>query len=556
MWALKMLLYWALSVLSAIHFARAAGARQPPKQCEQLKLNAQPDVEILSVIGFKRLNVSTPGIAFMGMANQAGLNFCDVTILLKHPGANDRVYVKVWLPLEGWNGRFVGAGGGAFYGSLFDLEFGQAVARGYAVAGTEAGLFTNMTEDLNRGSWVLKEKGVINTDSLKNWVFRSVHDMAVVGKATIEAYYGEKPKFSYWYGCSTGGRQGYMEAQKFPQDFNGILAIAPSVNSPSLSTANMWAQIVMNQRNVFPLPCVYEKFVGEMVAVCDKVDGVEDGIISDPSNCVFDPSAVIGLNATCNGVPKTVTSEEAEVVRQILKGPVNTAGERMWYGLSVGTPFSGSANTDVKNGKTVGIPFPTAEAWIRYFLMKDPSYNPSGASFADMEKFMLQSNAEYGDIYEATNPNLSAFRQAGGKLLTWHGVADEVIPYEGTIHYRREMERKLGGAAAVDDFYRLFLAPGVEHCGGGAGPVPTDPLADLVAWVEHGKPPTTLKASTKNSKGALVTRNLCLYPGIWKYRGEGDPNTAESWTCTKNATCGPICGNLPIVVNTIKTGTN
>jgi feruloyl esterase len=281
-----------------------------------------------------------------------------------------------------------------------------------------------------------------------------------------------------------------------------------------------------------------------MILACDKVDGVEDGIIVDPSACTFDPSVLVGSSASCDGALRTVSSEEAEVVRQILKGAVSASGDLLWYGMSLGTPFFGVAKTEVKNGTVIGVPYSTAEAWIRYFLKKDAAYNPTSASFADMEQYMRQSIAEYGEIYDSINPDLSAFRQAGGKLLTWHGVADEMIPYQGTVHYRREMERKLGGAAVVDDFYRVFLAPGVHHCGGGAGPVPTDPLADLVSWVEHSKPPEIMHASTKSSQGTLISRNLCLYPSIWKYTGQGDRNIAESWTCQRNLTCGPICGNL------------
>jgi hypothetical protein len=538
------ILYWALFVLSFIQHTRSSASQQQAQECEKLKLDTQPGVDILSITGLQKRNVSTPGVLSMALPEQAGLNVCDVTIILNHRGSDDRVIVRVWLPLSGWNGRFIGAGGAAFYGSLFELGFGQVVARGYAVAGTDAGLFANMTEDLNRGSWILKEKGRINTDALKNWVSRSVHDMAVVGKAVTEAYYGAKPKFSYWYGCSTGGRQGYMEAQRHPKDFNGILAIAPSANSPVLSTASMWPQIIMNQLKVFPAQCVFEKFVQEMILACDEVDGVKDGIIVDPTACKFNPSVVVGMNASCDGVLQTVSSQEAEVVRQILRGPRSASGDRLWYGISVGTPFYGMANTEMKNGTVVGAPYSTAEAWFRYFLKKDPAYNPSTASFAEMEQYLRQSIAEYGEIYDTVNPDLSAFRDAGGKLLTWHGVADEMIPYEGTVLYRRDMERKLGGAAAVDDFYRIFFAPGVQHCGGGVGPVPTDALSDLVSWVEDGKPPETMRAATKNAQGTLITRNLCLYPSIWKYTGQGDPNVAETWTCQRNLTCGPICGNI------------
>jgi Tannase and feruloyl esterase len=231
------------------------------------------------------------------------------------------------------------------------------------------------------------------------------------------------------------------------------------------------------------------------------------------------------------------------VVRRILAGPKSRSGERLWYTISPGTSFSSSAATVPRNGTVVGVPFSTAEAWFRYFLKKDAAYNPSSATFDDMEPFLGQSNLEYGEIYDTNNPDLSAFRQAGGKLISWHGIADETIPYESSVRYRQAMERKMAGVA-LDDFYRLFLAPGVHHCGSGAGPVPTDPLSDLVDWVEKGRPPSTLPAETRNSNGTLITRNLCLYPSIWQYKGRGDVNIAESWTCTRNLTCGPICGNL------------
>jgi hypothetical protein len=207
----------------------------------------------------------------------------------------------------------------------------------------------------------------------------------------------------------------------------------------------------------------------------------------------------------------------------------------LWSGIPIGAGFDLAGTRVDEDGKRVGQPFPVPAIWVSTFLKRQPwpSYDLSTITYADFAKLFEKSQAEYDTIIGTDNPDLSAFRRSGGKLLTWHGQADQLIPTQGTVDYRRRVELAMGGARRVDDFYRLFLAPGVSHCAGptSTGPAPTDALGALTAWVEQGKAPQTLSAATKDSSGKTVTRELCLYPSVSRYSGHGDPADAGSYYC-------------------------
>jgi len=230
-------------------------------------------------------------------------------------------------------------------------------------------------------------------------------------------------------------------------------------------------------------------------------------------------------------VEVTIGWKTADIVRKTLDGPTPLNESRLWYGLNVGTAFDVIAYTITSNGTIVGMPFAISDSWIRYFLEKDPNYNTSSITYLEYAQLFAQSNAEYEGVIGTNNPDLSAFRAAGGKMVTWHGLADPLIFPNGTVHYYEQVKRTMGGATAVNDFYRLFLAPGVAHCGGGNGPAPTNPLDAVVAWVEQGKAPDILSAEVADASGALVTRDICLYPLVSHYDGKGDTKSASSYSC-------------------------
>ncbi|OBT98119.1 hypothetical protein VE01_03846 [Pseudogymnoascus verrucosus] len=501
----------------------------PAQRYSNLIIRSLPDISIISINSSPVYNYSYPAIPSSNTP-VSGVDFCNVTIILDHRRANDSVLVTVWLPFKGWNGRFQATGGGGLAAGLFEPELAPAVAAGYATAGTDGGLTLGGTIDANSGLWVLGSDGTPRAELVKNFAYRSQHDLAIVGKAVTKQFYGTSPKYSYWNGCSTGGRQGYFAAQKYPGDFDGILASAPALNTPQLSVADFWPSVVMANL-VAPPKCVFEAYQANIILTCDPLDGVKDGLISNTKKCNLDTQGLIGHIITCDSGNLTITQEHAHTVSKILQGATSLSGNKQWYGIPPGASFNGLANTSTTNGTTIPVPFSSAEAWIRYFVMQDPDYDTAHMTFKEFDNAFSASIAKYSGILGTNEPDLTVFYKRGGKLLTWHGLADPLITHEGTVRYRERLEQRMGGQKKVDEFYRLFLAPGVAHCGGGIGPAPLDPLHALVEWVESGKAPVTLGATGVDSNGTTLTRNLCRYPLLLTYDGKGDINNADSYSC-------------------------
>jgi hypothetical protein len=476
--------------------------------CGSLTAPQVPNAEVTSLTAQERLDYVVPPGPFNPEPIPVS-PFCDVSLTLTHPGTNDTVRIAVWLPLDSWNGRFQGTGGGGYAAGLFEYQLAPAVLGGYAAASTDAGVQSDIESPGNLAA---------NPELLTNFASRSLHDMATAGKALTAQFYNRPARYSYWNGCSTGGRQGLMSAQKYPTDYNGIMAAAPAINWTEFLVAEQWPQVVMNEMNTHPSPCKMEAFRQAATTACDRLDKVADGIISAPSTCDYNPYRLVGTKVPCEGQEVTITKADAAVVAKIWAGP------GVWSGLPKGTPFYGIANTTPDG--TAGLPFPIADNWIKYFVLKDPTYDTSTLTYSDWYRVFAQSIREYAATIDTSNPNLTRFRAAGGKLITWHGEADELIFPAGTTNYWRRVDAATPGK--TDDFYRLFMAPGVGHCGGGTGATPVDPLAAVVAWVEQGKAPDVLPAASPTA-----TRNLCPYPLVSRYEGTGNPNDATSYRCAR-----------------------
>ncbi|KAK1547730.1 hypothetical protein CPAR01_01697 [Colletotrichum paranaense] len=459
-------------------------------------------------------------------------DFCNFTLALNHHGADDVVFVSIWLPSEDtWNGRFLATGGGGLAAGTFASALAGPVSKGFAAGSTDAGLTLNHTIDANSGQWALRASGSINEPLIENFATRSIHEMALIGKEAVKAFYGTKPHHSYYSGCSQGGRQGYFAAQYDPYDFDGVLANAPAINTPQLSPADFWPSVVMGNIAA-PPQCVFLEYQKAIIAECDPQDGAKDGLISAPEKCQFDTSQLIGqsINCTDTGGPVVITEDFAEVIAKTLEGSRTTTGNFLWYGNPPGAPFTGLANTKTVDGVTVPVPFAAAEAWMRYFVAQDPDLDTASLTSAEFEDIFNESVAKYTKPFGSDDFDLTEFKQAGGKLLTWHGMGDPLITHLGTTLFWDRLQERLGGVESLKSFYRLFLAPGAGHCGGGYGPVPVEPLSVLVDWVETGKAPDTLFAVTTQS-GTNTTRNLCPYPHSIKYKGSGDVKDAMSFTC-------------------------
>jgi hypothetical protein len=434
--------------------------------------------------------------------------YCEVTVTLTHPGVGDRVGVNVWLPVSGWNGRFQGVGGGGYSMIGIDASLAEQIKLGYAVATTDGGVDTNPS---NPSKWALDANGNVNIELLRNFASRSLHDMAVAGKAVTTQYYGRAANYSYWNGCSTGGRQGLMNAQRYPDDYDGINAAAPAINMDRFVVADLWPQVVQNEERNRLSQCELDAFEKAAVNACDNIDGVADRVVNDPRKCRYNPYDLVGTKIVCDGREVVISRADAEVIRKIWDGPHG------WYGFNRGADLSWVAGDP---------PFEIAATWVQYFIKQNPDYDIATMTYADYYRVFAESQARYNRIIGTDNPDLSAFRESGGKMITWHGTDDAMIPYQGTVDYRERVGTRTG---KVNDFYRVYLAPGADHCFGGPGAAPVDPMAALIDWVEKGKAPETLPARTADGS---ATRNLCLYPLVAKYRG-GDPNSADSFTCRR-----------------------
>ncbi len=504
-----------------------APASARPFDCASMPVRAPAGTEVEAVTAVRDMGGTIKGTGVLQGEVTDVPAFCKVTVTLTHPGEDDHATVRTWLPEKGWNGRFQALGGSAYLAGDNGVGMGTAVKNGYAATTTDAGVGDAL--DVN---WALNSEGEVNTTPLKNFASRSQHEAAVVGKEVVDAVYGKRAAYAYFTGCSTGGRQGYMEAQRHPDDYDGILADAPAVNWDEFEVATLWPQVVMNNQKTFPSGCELDAFTDAAVKACDSLDGVGDGLVNDPERCDFDPRGLIGTKVACNGDELTITAADAAVVRRIWDGPRTASGKKLWYGVPIGADLRGlAAVTTGTDGTVKGSPFPVPAAWVGLWVKKDPSFDLSKITYRQFTELFEQSQAEYDGVIGTDDPDLSGFRASGGKLLTWHGQADQFIPAQGTVAYHEQVERKMGGAKRVDDFYRLFLAPGTDHCGLNGTDGSADGLAALTAWVEHGKAPKTLPATLVDASGKSVTRDLCGYPEVSRYKGHGDPDLASSFRC-------------------------
>ena len=448
---------------------------------------------------------------------------CRVQLSVTHPPATNAVTVWVALPQTGWNGRFQAMGGGGFSGGSPD-SLVTPLRNGYATAATDAG-HAGATAD-----FALTADNRLNWPAIQDFGYRGVHDMTVTAKAVIKVFYGADPQYSYWNGCSTGGRQGLMEAQRYPDDYDGVLAGAPVVNFSRLQIAQMWGQVVMLEEANPVAPCKFEAALQATIKACDTVgDGVVDGVIGDPLGCHFDLGTLVGTKTPCGDI----TAGDVEVMRRIAEGPRTQDGQFLWYGQAPGTPYAGLNDVVEQDGQLVGKPFQYDLWWIGLFLAQDRNWDWRTLTYAGYEQFFQQSIEMYTSVLSADDPDLSAFAGHGGKALLWHGAADFGVPFQGTVDYYERVQATLG-RGQTDDFMRLFLAPGVGHCGGGAGPQPTGQFEALVDWVENGNAPRTLTAQKVDAQGAVVqTRPLCAYPRVAQLIGHRDPAQASSYRCAR-----------------------
>ncbi len=432
---------------------------------------------------------------------------CRVTVGVSHPPAADHVRVFIALPERGWNGRFRGTGGGGFSGGG-ESNLTGSVARGYAAGATDTG------HEGSSGSFALSATGRLNWQEIRNYSFLGIHDMTVVGKTLTEAFYGRSPRHSYFVGGSTGGRQGLMEVQRYPEDYDGVLSACPAINWDRAMPAAFWAQVVMLRSRNFLPKAKLDAATAAAVASCDGLDSVMDGVIDDPSKCTFDPKSLVRTQVG----HLTFTEADAEVIRKVWEGPRGHDGQFLWYGVARGSSLSAVASTD--GTPLTGRPFILSLEYLKYFLLKDPRWNWKALAPGEFERLFKQSIAEFRAVIGTDDPNLTRFRDHGGKVIIIHGLADQIIPAQGTVDYYKRVQQTMGGSVRTAEFARLFLVPGVDHGFVGAGPTPIGLTDAIIRWVEDGEPPERIIAKLPGRGGTTIrARILCPYPKTEKCVG-------------------------------------
>jgi len=457
--------------------------------------------------------------------------FCRVQGVSK-PSNDSEIKFEVWLPTDGWNGKFDHGGNGG-YGRGFALPgsfMAAAIQRGYAAAGTDMGHPLTVGYD---ATWAYG-----HPDKIVDWGYRANHVTAVNAKVIIASLYGTGPKYSYFNGCSDGGREALMAAQRFPHDFDGIVAGAPANNWTRQAPTHIWQATAMLDAPLATskLPLI----AAAAVAACDANDGVVDGLIDDPRQCSFNPASL-----QCTGADTTscLTSAEVEAVAKIYQGPRNPrTGELLFPGMEPGS----EALWTFALSPTVGALGPD---FYRYFVYNDPAWD---MRTLDFDAGVTLGDVIAGPIISSIDPDLGEFNQKGGKLILYHGWADQALSPRATVNYYESVIQDVAsglrrsGSATRDralrqtqSFARLFMVPGMQHCSGGPGVTAFDALTALEQWVEKGQAPRRLEGYRGSGltmmkpapKDAAFTRPLCPYPQVVRWNGRGNTNDARSFAC-------------------------
>ena len=429
--------------------------------------------------------------------------FCRVAATL-HPADDSSIDIEVWLP-EHWNGKYQAVGGGGWAGVISYPALAAALAEGYATSSTDTG---------HKGSNAEFAPG--HPEKMIDYGYRAVHEMTIAAKLLISARYGRAPALSYWNGCSTGGRQGLQEAQMYPADYDGILAGAPANYLLHLNAWDMKTALINQKDEAHLVPANKLAMLHRAVLEkCDGLDGVKDGLLSDPTTCRFDPSILL-----CKGsdTQSCLTAAQLESVQAMYAPAKRKDGTLIYPGMPFGGEQLWTRMFDPK-------PFGIALSTFRYAVHESEAWDWHGF---DLDTDVAMADQKFGYVH-AINPDLLAFRNRGAKLLMYHGWADQLISPENSINYRATVEDKMGGNQ--EGWYRLFMVPGMGHCRGGDGPNQFNAMAALERWREVNEAPGQILATQVTNNKVDMTRPLCPYPQVAVYKGVGSTNDAANFTC-------------------------
>lgn len=516
------------ALLTAILFVVAPAASASAEQkCTQLATSAFRDAKLLKIAHHGAGTFVTPANATVPKVPA----FCQVSASL-HPSTDSDIRVEVWLPAEDWNGKYLGLGNGGYGGSLDYNALAGGLARGYAVAHTDMGTAPSTSTD---GSPLLN-----HPEKWLDWGYRSTHLMTLFAKDVTTRYFEKSPARSYFLGCSTGGGQGIHEATRFPQDYDGIVAGAPGNNRLGAHQSVLWSWAASKTSPASALPAAkLTLLAGSVMAACDPIDGVKDGIVSRPDQCNFNPAAL-----QCSGADSAscLTAAQVATVNQIYTNPRNlVTGEQVFTAPLRGSEASWGVYTSAAAPGSA-VPFGAIFNWV---FGKDWDWRTF-----DWGQDLANMASSLGEMVNGVKPDMKAFRDRGGKLITYQGLADSLKPPGELVRYLESVELATGQSAS---FVRLFNVPGMGHCRGGAAPnafgndltnnsvAPGDPTRDLLTaleqWVEKGVAPerivaTQFSSSDPSTRTVVRRRPLCAAPLVAKYNGSGDPDVESSFTCS------------------------
>lgn len=540
----------SLRILSALSLLAVTGltwAQSPVRSCDEAGIGSVA----LTADGPK------PAILSVSTGKAGDVNYCLVKVLV--PRA---INIWVGLPMDGaWNGRWQSEGGGVYAGAV---NVPSSLRDGYAAATTDTGHSTNALS----GAFGMLERGKPDIELQTDFASRSEHLMAVIGKQLAKAFYGKEPDYSYWNGCSTGGRQGLRMAQDYPDDYDGILAGAPAIHWDRFQAAMLWYPLVAQRDNGGPvgggdraaMSGKYRLATDRAVAACDLQDGVKDGLLGDPRQCGYLAAEDTSITRTACAVSDAscLTPSEASAIDAMWKGPIACANgekvckvpdvasrnlqrkgdKRLWYGQPRGTDLGSLGGA---------APFAVVTEQNRYWVYLDPDWDWKSVNTGNFLQYFRDNVKQVGPMMATDDPDLKAFRKSGGKLVIWHGWADPLINANGSVDYYERVVDRMGGLKKTQEFARLFMAPGVGHCSGGNGPAPQGQFDAVVNWVEKGIAPEKIPASRGGPGGARgagppargggapaaspMTRPLCPYPAVAKYKGTGSTDDAANFSC-------------------------
>ncbi len=564
---------WIAPAAALIVIAPVA-AHAGTSDCESLAGLSLTDTTIATAQTIPAGSFTPPG----GTALAGLPEFCRVAGSI-HPTSDSDIGFEVWMPTTTWNGRYGQIGNGGFAGSIPFTSMGPAVVRGFATAGTDDG-HTGSGLD---GSWALG-----HPEKLIDYGNRAVHLTSVISQQVVAAFYQQDANYSYFVGCSDGGREGMVEFQRYPDDFDGWVVGAPAYAQSRLLSGFVWDEQAINATPASALTAdKLQLLTNAVLARCDAQDGIADGVVADPRRCHFDPGV---LQCTGADAPTCLTADQVTAVRKIYAGPSNPRnGVQIYPGFERGAESNPLdwplwiTNPDGTGTTSYQLAFGAGA--FKYFVFNDPNYDYRSFNFASDFRLVQQKIDPVGSAY---NPNLRRIRAAGKKIIHYHGWADTALTPRGSIDYYRAVAAVLGGArpasgvsavaafielsqlldagrprdepelALLADFYRLFMAPGMAHCGGGPGPnafgqnyalnaLSLDPQHDVVQaivdWVENGTAPDRIIATKYNNDvvgaGNVVrTRPLCPYPQVAKYAGDGSTDDAANFSCVPPSEAG------------------